>query len=50
MVDVDTVLGKGWTGIGEVDQIIAMFNPYGLKSKMKIASPDEPVLRIVTQA
>jgi hypothetical protein len=50
MVDVDTVLGKGWTGIGEVDQIIAMFNPYGLKSRMKIASPDEPVLRTVTQA
>jgi hypothetical protein len=50
MVDVDTVLGKGWTGITEVDQVIAMFNPYGLKSKMKIASPDDPVARIVTQA
>lgn len=49
MVDVDTVLGKGWTGIAEVDQIIAMFNPYGLKSRMKIASPDAPVTRIATQ-
>ena len=50
MVDVDTVLGKGWTGITTVDQVIAMFNPYGLKSRMKISSPDEPVIRIVTQA
>ena len=49
MVDVDTVLGKGWTGITEVDQVIAMFNPYGLKSAMKISSPDSPVTRIVTQ-
>jgi hypothetical protein len=45
-----TVLGKGWTGITTVDQVIAMFNPYGLKSRMKISSPDEPVIRIVTQA
>ena len=50
MVDVDTILGKGWTGITTVDQIIAMFNPYGLKSRMKVATPDEPVVRIVTQA
>lgn len=49
MVDVDTLLGKGWTGITTVDQVIAMFNPYGLKSRMKVASPDEPVSRIVTQ-
>lgn len=49
MVDVDTILSKGWTGVDTVDQIIAQFNPYGLRSKMKISSPDEPVIRIVTQ-
>jgi hypothetical protein len=50
MVDVDTILGKGWTGITTVDQVIAMFNPYGLKSRMRVSSPDVPVERIVTQA
>lgn len=50
MVDVDTILRNGWTGVDTVDQIIAQFNPYGLRSRMKIASPDEPVIRIVTQA
>ena len=49
MVDVDTLLGKGWTGITTVDQVIAMFNPYGLKSRMRVSSPDAPVSRIVTQ-
>lgn len=49
MVDVDTILRNGWTGVDTVDQIIAQFNPYGLRSRMKISSPDEPVSRIVTQ-
>lgn len=50
MVDIDTLLKQGLTGIQTVDQVIAMFNPYGLKSRMKITSPDDPVSRIVTQA
>ena len=49
MVDVDTLLKNGLTGITTVDQIITMFNPYGLKSRMKISSPDIPVTRITTQ-
>jgi hypothetical protein len=50
MVDVDTILRQGWTGVDTVDQVIAQFNPYGLRSRMKISSPDDPVTRIVTQA
>jgi len=50
MVDVDTLLQKGLTGVQTVDQVISMFNPYGLKSRMKLSSPDEPVTRIVTQS
>jgi hypothetical protein len=49
MVDVDTLLAKGLTGVDTVDQVIAMNNPYGLRSKMKISSPDLPVNRITTQ-
>lgn len=49
MVDVDTLLRNGLTGVTTVDQVISMFNPYGLKSRMRISSPDAPVSRIVTQ-
>ena len=48
MVDVDNLLIHGLSGVLTVDQVITQFNPYGLKSRMRIASPDEPVTRITT--
>jgi hypothetical protein len=49
MVDLDTLLAHGLTGVATVDQVIRQFNPYGLPSKMSIASPDwPPVSRTVT--
>lgn len=49
MVNIDEVLKAGLTGVQTVDQVIMMFNPYGLKSPMRISSPDLPVQRTVTQ-
>lgn len=48
MVDVDDLLKAGFTGIQTVDQVIAAFNPYGLKSPPRVYSPDAPVTRMVT--
>lgn len=42
MVDLDTLLSHGLTGVATVDQVIRQFNPYGLASKMSIVSPDWP--------
>jgi hypothetical protein len=51
LVDVDVLLERGLTGVTTVDQVIRQFNPYGLTSKMNIASPDwPPVIRTVTWA
>jgi len=50
MVDIDTLLARGLTGVDTVDQIIAQINPYGLRSAMRISSPDQPAIRIVTQS
>jgi hypothetical protein len=40
--DIDALLRNGLTGIANIDQLIVRFNPYGLTSQMKIASPDWP--------
>lgn len=48
MVNIDDLLKRGLTGIQTVDSVIASFNPYGIKSKMQIASPDLPVTRETT--
>ncbi len=48
MVDVADLLDKGLTGIFTVDQVIRSINPYGLMSRMKISSPDLPVIRTTT--
>lgn len=48
MVDIDDLLRRGLTGVQTVDTVIAAFNPYGIKSSMKIASPDTPITRITT--
>jgi hypothetical protein len=47
-VDIDTLLDRGLTGITEVDQIITSLNPYGLKHRLRVYSPDLPVTRQVT--
>lgn len=49
LMDVSDMLKHGLTGITTVDQVIRSFNPYGLPSKMSIASPDwPPAQRTVT--
>lgn len=49
LVDVAQLLEHGLTGVTTVDQIIRTYNPYGLPSKMSIASPDwPPASRTVT--
>jgi hypothetical protein len=48
LADMDALLLNGLTGLVTVDQLIARFNPYKLTSAMKIASPDDPVIRTVT--
>lgn len=48
MVSVEDLLRHGLTGVGTVDQVIRNFNPYGLTSRMKISSPDDPIIRTTT--
>lgn len=46
--DIDTLIETGFTGIPEVDQIIAAYNPFRLMRPMRVYSPDLPVTRQVT--
>ena len=39
-VDPDTLLARGLTGIQSVDQIITLINPYALKGRSVLLSPD----------
>lgn len=48
MVDVDTLLKSGLTGIPEVDNVIRALNPNGLKGRTRFYSPDSPVTRMTT--
>ncbi len=48
MADVGQLLQNGLTGVATVDQLIRNFNPYGLVSRMKISSPDDPAIRTTT--
>jgi len=48
MVDVDTLLASGLTGILEVDQVIVALNPYRLKGRTRFYSPELEVGRQVT--
>lgn len=38
MVNVDTLLDRGLTGLTEVDQVIVALNPYGIKGRPRISS------------
>jgi len=49
LADVESLLRNGLTGVTTVDQVINRFNPYRLASAMKVASPDLPAIRVVTQ-
>lgn len=48
MVDLDRLMDRGLTGLTEVDQVIAAFNPHGLKERPQVYSPDRPRPRQVT--
>lgn len=48
MTDIDQLLNKGLTGVTTVDQIIATYNPYGLKARMRVRSPDQTIERTQT--
>lgn len=48
MVPIEEVLKNGLTGLWEVDQLIMMYNPYGLKGRTRFFSPDLPEGRQIT--
>jgi hypothetical protein len=48
MPSVDDMLKMGLTGLWEVDQLIASYNPYGLKGRTRFYSPDMPEGRRIT--
>ena len=48
MVNVMEMLQHGLTGVDTVDQIIMAINPYGMKSAMRVVSPDQEVIRETT--
>lgn len=50
MVDPSELLADGLTGITEVDALIAVYNPYGLKQRIRIYAPELRVPRTVTSA
>jgi hypothetical protein len=48
MVDVNDLLTHGLTGLWELDQLIAAYNPYGLKGRTRFWSPELQEGRQVT--
>lgn len=48
MVDVETVMRLGYTGLIEVDQIIRAYNPSGLARPLRVYSPDTQIVRVTT--
>jgi hypothetical protein len=48
MVDINEMLRNNLTGLLEVDQLIAAYNPYGLKGRTRFYSPDLQEGRQVT--
>lgn len=48
LADVNETLKHGLTGIWELDQLIMAYNPYGLKGKTRMYSPDMVPPRQVT--
>lgn len=48
MVDVDSLMKQGFTGIVEVDQVIQAYNPAHLARSPRLFSPDTEVVRVTT--
>jgi len=48
MVDVDTLMKTGFTGLIEVDQLIRVYNPAALTHRLRLYSPDVMVDRVTT--
>lgn len=48
MVALDDLVKNGMTGIPGVDMIIRSINPAGLRRRMRLTSPDDPVFRVTT--
>lgn len=48
MVDINDVLERGLTGVWQVDQLIMMINPHGIKGRPRFYSPDLPEGRQIT--
>ncbi len=48
MVDIDTLIKNGFTGLVEVDQVIRAYNPYGRTHRLRVYSPDVQVNRATT--
>lgn len=48
LVDTDTLLNRGLTGLLEVDQVIVALNPRRLPYRLRVWSPDRPNPRTVT--
>jgi hypothetical protein len=48
MADIADVLKNGLSGIWELDQLIMAYNPYGLKGRTRMYSPDLQTPRQVT--
>lgn len=47
-VSFNEMLEFGWTGVAEVDQLIAAYNPYGLKAPLLVLSPELRYPRQIT--
>lgn len=47
-LDTDSLTRRGFIGIPEVDQVIFAFNPFGLRSRPRVITPDLPYPRQVT--
>jgi len=48
MVDINDILKNGLTGLWELDQLIMLYNPQGLKGRTRFYSPDLQEPRQVT--
>ncbi len=48
MIDIGDILKNGLTGLWELDQLIMAYNPYGLKGRTRLYSPDIQEPRQVT--
>jgi len=48
LVSPETLLENGFVGIGEIDQLIAAYNPNGLQRRLRVFSTNRPIPRTQT--